>query len=298
VVVAQRSGLRDAELRVTRAYLGDLLALGDRDRFDRDLDQYERAAHEARSARHIYSATMLRSTQATLNGDLEDAEQFARAASLRGAELEDEARGAELLQTFVLRFQQGRLADMANPAAQRGDQHRPAARAGSTLAALACAETGQIGKALAIARWAMGSDGRGIPRDAFWLGAHALLASVAASANEVDLAGILYALLEPCADTVVVFGAGAAVLGLGHHWLGVLAAVLERRDDAIHHLSVAKEQAERIRGPYWVADASQRLATLFEQRQAPGDIASATELRAQARQIAGMRSFGRLLAAD
>jgi DNA-binding SARP family transcriptional activator len=297
-VAAKRSGLRDAELRLTRAYLGDLLALGDRDRFDRDLDQYERSAQEARSARHIYSATMLRSTQATLNGDLEEAEQFARAASLRGAELGDEARGAELLQTFVLRFQQGRLADIANPAAQRGDQHQPAARAGSTLAALACAQTGQIEKALAIARWAMGSDGRGIPRDVFWLGAHALLASVAATANDQDLAGILYALLEPCADTFVVFGAGAAVLGLGHHWLGVLAAVLGRRDEAIDHLSIAKEQAERIRGPYWAADASQRLAALLEQRQSPGDITSATELRDHARQIAVARSFGRLLATD
>jgi hypothetical protein len=40
------------------------------------------------------------------------------------------------------------------------------------------------------------------------------------------------------------------------------------------------------------------LAALLEQRQSPGDITSATELRDHARQIAVARSFGRLLATD
>jgi len=282
------------QLHAARELLTDLLENAELERFNTALADYERLANEHSSPRDIYWSMALRATQATLRGDLGAAEQLARGAQLRGRELYQESRGAELLQRVVIRFQQGRLAEevaVLRPAARAQTLYR----AGSCLAALACAETGRARQGVRIARWAVGPDGRGISRDAFWLAAHALFASVAATAHDVELAELIAELISPYADHVVVFGAGGAVLGSGHHWLGLLSSVGEQWDAAAEHFAEAEHISWLLEAPYWRAQAQIDRAYALQHRGRRGDPDVAQQCIDAAVSCAETHGYGRLL---
>ena len=91
----------------------------------------------------------MRAAQATLHGDLVAAEQLARGAMLRGHELDQISDGAYLLQRFVVRYEQGRLAEEVANLRPVGEA-QSVFLAGASLAATGYAETGQPDRALAI----------------------------------------------------------------------------------------------------------------------------------------------------
>ena len=280
VVACQRSNAT-TQLRAERELLADLLENGDVDGFDRQLDEYEARAKDGASARDIYWSMALRATQATLRGDLSFAEQLARGARIRGRDLYQEALGAEMLQRFVLRYQQGRLSELVSGLRQM-TEIAPAYRAGSALAATACVETGRVAEGARRARWALGRDGTEMPKDVLWLGAHALLCGVAARAKDVDLARQLDELVAPCGDHVVIFGAGGAVLGSVHYWRGLVAAALSDFDRAADHLGAAIDASERMRAPFWTAQARIELATVLARRGAAASRPAIRELTERA----------------
>ena len=290
--LATSNGSAPAMLRVGRELLTDLLENGECERFDAALDGYEGLAKQACSPYDLYWSMALRATQATLYGDLSLAEQLARGAGILGAELHEDASGLEMLQRFVVRYQQGRLVELVSPL-RAIDAPRPAYRAGSALAAIACAEAGRHDEAERIARWAIGPDGHAIARDSFWLGAHALFAGAVSTTGDEELAHRLYALLLPCADHVVTFGAGGAVLGCTHHWLGLLARALSDFDLAAAHLREAEKISTRIGAPYWRAQAQVDLAETLRRRGDEADAALAQDAHARGehrRRTAGLRS--------
>jgi DNA-binding SARP family transcriptional activator len=282
------------ELRARRELLTDLLENAEADDFESALACYERLASERCSPRDIYWSMALRATHATLRGDLVAAEQLARGAQLRGRELHQESAGAEVLQRFVIRYQQGRLAEEVGPLLQMGTG-KSLYRAGSGLGALASAETGRTTEGARIARWAIGPDGRSITRDAFWLGAHALFAGVAATANDTELAEQLIPVLASCADHVVVFGAGGAVLGCGHHWLGLLETTCHRWDRAAEHLAEAERVSAGLGAPYWRAQAQIDLAHALRLRGYGHDAQTASSLIDEAVSSSQRYGYGRLL---
>ena len=222
-------GPRDLQLLLQRSRLSDLLENVMVTEFDASLDAYEQAAAEFGSPRDIYWAMALRATQATLRGDLIAGEQLARGAMRRGSELEQSSAGAHLLQRFVVRFQQGRLREEL-PTLRYFSGATSAFRAGAALPALAHAAIGQTERACAIARETLGPDGADLRRDVFWLAGVAMFAGVAAAAGDDKLLDLCRTLLAPCADHVIVFGTGAAVLGPVHFWLGVVDAVAGQVD--------------------------------------------------------------------
>ncbi len=283
------------ELRSRRELLTDLLENGHVQRFSSELNRYEETAKAAFSPRDIYWSMALRATEATLHGELGTGEQLARGALLRGRELHQESAGAELLQRFVIRFQQGRLAEEVGGLQNTAREADSVYRAGSCLSAVACSETGRVPEAVRITRWALGADGSALPRDAFWLGAHALFASVAASAGDVDLADQLDDALRPCAQHTVVFGAGAAMLGCVHLWLGELCLVRQQWAEAEEHLDEAIRTSQAFDAPYWSAHGQIDLALALRGRGASS--ARAIErLVDEAVSVSERKHYGRLLA--
>ena len=244
-------------LRIGRALLTDLLENTDVDGFDRGLDCYERDASTVKSPRDLYWAMVLRATQATLRGDLSLGEQLARGAQLRGTELDQTAAGAYILQQFAIRYQQGRLAEMVAPL-RDSEERSVAYRGGLALTALVCVETGHHDDGLRIARSVVGADAPELRGDVFWLAFMCMFAAVAAATGDRDLAASLSETLAPCADHTVVFGAGGAVWGSGHSWLGQLAVAEENLDRAGEHFREAARIADRIGAPYWGAQARNR----------------------------------------
>jgi DNA-binding SARP family transcriptional activator len=285
----------DVHLLTHRALLADLLENAAIAEFATSLDAYERAAETLGSPRDIYWSMALRATEMTLHGDLQAAEQLARGAALRGHELEQFSDGAYLLQRFVIRYQQGRLAEELPVLKQVGGQ-RSVYRAGGALAAVAYAETGQPDRARAVAWNTIGDDGTDLPRDAFWLAATALLAGVAATINDRPLLELLHTMLEPCAEQIVVFGAGGAVLGAAHHWLGLVAAAQSNTDLAVDHFAEAITRAHQLGAPYWTAQATMDTALAIRSRGRAGDTARVAQLVDAALDQAQSAHYGRVLA--
>jgi hypothetical protein len=282
-------------LRIRRELLTDLLQCAELERFESELDRYEREGRDLSSPRDIYWAMVLRATEATLHGDLSAGEQLARGAAVRGFDIDPTVAGAEYLQRFVVRFQQNRMSEMPGDAGVEPDP-QTAYRGGAALSALAHAETGRIDLAVRTARWAIGPDGHGIAPDSLWLAAHALLAVVAVAADDQDLVALLDEFITPCANQLVTVGAGGAVLGCGHHWLGLLAQARGMPDRAVEHLVAAEEMSTRARAPYWLAQARFDLANVLERRDRAGDRDRADALRADALRTAEAGGYKRILA--
>ncbi len=289
-------GPRDLQLLIQRSLLSDLIENAMIAEFDASLEQYERTAVEFGSPRDAYWAAALRSTQATLHGDIVAGEQLARGAALRGGELEQTAAGAYILQRFVVRFQQARVAEeFANLRRVGGGSTGSVFRAGAALFAVAYSEMGQTDRAALIARDTLGSDGSALPRDVFWLAAVALFGGVAAAAGDIELLELIDDLLTPCADHVVVFGAGGAVLGPAHYWLGCIDGGHGRAGCALEHFAQAALVSERMNAPFWVAESMVLSARVLDARGRSGDAGEIARLIRDARAIANERGYGRVL---
>ena len=294
-IYVREGGPREVELLMHRALLGDLIENAMTEEFDARLDGYERSAAEVGSPRDIYWASALRATQTTMHGELDAGEQLARGAALRGRELEQSSAGAHILQRFAVRYQQGRLAEEL-PVLRAVADPESVFRAGASLSAVACAEAGQTQRGAAIANEILGADGNALPRDVFWLAAVALFSGVAAAAADRDLLELIGQLLAPCADHVVVFGVGGAMLGTGHQWLGVVDAACGRFDAALEHFAAARSIAERIDAPYWIADAMVSAAGVLFERGRGSDTREAERLVGAARALAERGGYGRVFA--
>jgi len=280
-------------LLVQRSLLADLLENGHVGEFEAMLGRYESLAKEFGSPRDIYWSMALRSTEATLKGDLVAGEQLARGAALRGHELEQVSEGAYLLHRFVIRYQQGRLAEEL-PVLRQVGKARTVFRAGASLAAIAHSEMNHHDQALEIAWETLGEDGSALARDVFWLGAVALLGGVAARGGDRQLQDLVTGLLAPCAGHVVVFGAGGAVLGSARQWLGVLSLARGDLDVALACFSGAESDARQIGAPFWQAQAQKDAAAVRTARGGPGDLEEAARLLQAATAAATQKGFGRL----
>ena len=80
--------------------------------------------------------------------------------------------------------------------------------------------------------------------------------------------------------------AGGSVL----HYLGLLAATMDRYDDAEARLAAAATTHQRIQAPTWLARTRLEWARMLLTRRQPGDLERARELLGQA--IAAAPEFG------
>jgi hypothetical protein len=73
-----------------------------------------------------------------------------------------------------------------------------------------------------------------------------LFADVARALDDAEGAEVLYDIIAPYADWNVLGNSGSAYFGSGEHFLGMLAGLLERWDEAEAHLRRALVFNERI----------------------------------------------------
>jgi uncharacterized membrane protein len=128
-----------------------------------------------------------------------------------------------------------------------------------------------------------------VPHDLMWLYTMARFADVVSFLGDAERAAILYRLLLPYADRCVLAGT-ATTRGSVSRWLGVLATLLSRYDEAQTHFENALEMNARIRARVWVAHTQHDYARMLVARDRPGDRERATALAAQA--LATAREVG------
>ncbi|HEY3007230.1 MAG TPA: AAA family ATPase [Micromonosporaceae bacterium] len=107
------------------------------------------------------------------------------------------------------------------------------------------------------------------------VGAAAAYAWIAATAGDAPTCARLYERLRPHAGELVVVGGAVNVTGPVSLYLGMLAAVFGRVDEALDHLADALACAERMDARPWAALVRCETARILLDRDRPGDRADA-----------------------
>jgi hypothetical protein len=126
----------------------------------------------------------------------------------------------------------------------------------------------------------------GLPRDEHWLTMLSSFAELSASLGEGGHAQAVYDLLLPYARRNAVHDLLRTDRGAVAHYLGILAAVLDRPGQAQAHFEVALEMNARMGARAYLARTRAEYAAWLLRRGRPGDRARARELRDAARRRA------------
>ncbi len=254
-MVELAEALGDAELTLQglRWRVVDGLETGDIAAVDTAIERYEQLAVELRHPYYRWYASLFRATRAISSGRFGEGERLAREALAFGQRAGDsDAAMFFTMQILPARVQQGRLAELAEPLRELVARY-PTMLAYRSRIPVLCAELGldeearQSFDAIAsdTADPAAGEFAR-VARDGNWLITMVNLARACLSLGDRGRAARLYELMEPYAGRNAVTGAGIAILGPTSHWLGSLAALLGRAEEAAAHFEAALAMAARM----------------------------------------------------
>jgi hypothetical protein len=128
-----------------------------------------------------------------------------------------------------------------------------------------------------------------LPLDTLWCTSMVSWVEAAIVVGDPELAAPLYDQLEPWADQWATMGSTTS--GPVSYYLGGLAAVLGRYDDADAHLARSAAFSRRV-GATFVATRTDLLwGAMLAERDAPGDADRARELLDRARDAAATRGY-------
>jgi hypothetical protein len=119
-----------------------------------------------------------------------------------------------------------------------------------------------------------------------WLGAMTDLALVAVAVKDAGAAAQLYDALAPYRGRLVVWAGANSTWGPVSHYLGLLAAELDRTEDAVRYLEEAVDLEQRTGALPFLAHSLDRLAGALAVRGGTEDAARASGHRRRARAIA------------
>lgn len=230
------------------------------------------------SARHQFS------------GEIEQAE----ASALRAAGIGHESGQADALmiagvQLFAVRNEQGRLAELVEILEQRVAETPGLPTLQATLA-YTYSELGRVEDARAIFERAAADDFASLPFDIGWISGITRYAEIAARIGAIEAAAVLYRTLLPHRDRIVT--AIFTVTGSVERPLGVLAATLERWDDAEQHFAAAAEIHKRLGAKLFLARTWLNWGDALLARGDPADSQRARELLQRAVELARQHGGG------
>ncbi len=248
VRLAEEAGDKERVVQAHRWLLADLLERGDMAGADREIEAHTRLAAELRQKIYIGYSSMFHAMRALWEGRFDDAERLAREAETTGRSVGHElASGLYFAQMFRILWERGELAaledamsQMRSSLGQSGLLTTSSASGVSATLAFALAEFGRIDDVKVIYERLCGDDVSAIPRGYHWLVAISHLSGTCALLGDVSRARAFYDLLSPFADRLVVGGPPPfTVFGPVAYFLGSLAALMDRTDDAARHFEAA-----------------------------------------------------------
>ena len=245
-----------AEARLLRT--ADLLELAD-PAFQAELAEFLRVAADLEQPRLRYAALARRAMQALLAGRLGEAERLvAEAADLGRAIGEPDVADVEHAQLWELRGLQGRRSELLPLGrALFGDDSPP----GRGFLALTLLEQGDRAGAAAAAGPLLDLPAPPpVPADRTWLASVTYASELAAALGARAACEWLYEALLPHAEETVAIGVAIAFRGAVAHYLGLLAAALDRPEEARPHFEHALAVHERLGAGAWAARSRHELA--------------------------------------
>jgi tetratricopeptide (TPR) repeat protein len=296
--LARESGDREMELAGRARRITCSMESGDVRAARADITAHARLAAELRMPYHEWTATTLRACQALLDGMFAQAEELTeRAPSLiPGRPI---ARLAYLNQIAFIRLEQGRLGELRD-AWQQIVERFPQTGFGAAWLSLAEADLGSDDAARRHLRAQVGTLS-GLPKGGLWLSTLAVSALAAARLGDRDAAAAIYPHLLPYAAGVILIPMPHPVVccGSAAFYLGVLATVLARWDDAAGHFEVAMLANTQLGARVFLARTQHEFARMLRHRDGATDHDHARELMDQAGATAhalGMPALGDAIA--
>lgn len=259
---------RIVEGRIATA--GALLELGSTHEARDEIGSAIRTAEELRQPSHNWLGGALSAVILLLEGKFGPIENLAK-ATLEGdapTSVRDNVSAARF-QLFLLRREQGRVDETEELVRASIEDfpsyplHRPA---------LVCLlmDVGRTSEAKAIFGEMASDDFAAFPRDSEWILGTSLAAEACWMLGDEAAAVVLYEQLIPFSGRHAI-GLAEGSIGALDRYLGLLAQLLGRIDDAEHHLEDAIAMNQRMGAPPWVAHCQHDLAGLLLSRDGPGD---------------------------
>jgi tetratricopeptide (TPR) repeat protein len=258
--VACEAGDRHAELQAHNWRVTDLFELGDMPAWREETARHARRAQELRLLAFQWYTPLWAATEAMLAGRYADAARLAAEAEESGQRAGD--RNAELFASMVrfcariereaydetdFEFLHDKIANSPAGISYRGSYAWILAGLGETERARE-----ELRTALALPH----------PFDANWLSFQTECAEATVLTADATYAPTLYERLAPYAGRPATAGRAVVSYGAIDRHLGGLAAVLGRRDDAIHHLENAIRLNDALGCTVWRTHAERHLSRI------------------------------------
>jgi tetratricopeptide (TPR) repeat protein len=289
--VAEEAGSRESLAMALQWRSAALIEAGDVQAADQTMQRYAALTDELRQPAYRVHMAEWRAMRALLDGRFDDAEPLIAATLALGAHGDPMNRQMRYVtQMTMLRREQGRLEEMADAVFGVVDAMPavPAFRAGAAMVAV---ETGREAEARAHFEVLAANDFADFPHDVAWAGGMAQLARVCAALSDVPRAAVLYDLLLPDAERNLVVGLADVCEGAAMHYLGMLAGVQGRFDEAVRHFEAALAANARMGARPALAHTQREYAAVCLRRDDRGRAGELLAAATATYQDLGMTTF-------
>lgn len=237
VDLSSTAGIRLWTLRAHEMLLADCLELGDFKRVEAACRTYAELEHLLGISDPLLD--LLKGMDSIMRGDFSEGELIAERALAAGEKAQHP--GALLSYTSqiaMIRFEQGRLGEL-EPMLKAYSEQFPVLDVLRCGIALSCIQSGRDVEARAHFEHLARDDFRALRRDWNWLGTMAVATEVCVFLEDRERAAQMYQLLLPYESRLIVVGWCEVTYGIVARYLGMLARLLHRYDDAERHFEAA-----------------------------------------------------------
>jgi tetratricopeptide (TPR) repeat protein len=258
------------------------LMVGDVRGAEADLEAAGRLADELRQPAQLWDVCSGRAMLALAAGRLDEAEELVEQALALGERAVPEgAIPIYRLQRYTLCDFRGDLEEV-EPAIRDLVAEYPARPVFGCALAHLQARLGRLSEARRALGDLAANDCSALPFDQEWLYGMSLLAEASALAADTESASVLYELLAPWGDFNAV-DVAEGFRGSVCRYLGLLAQLLERPNDAERHFEAALAMNAKLGALPWLARTQEDYAEMLLARDRPRDPERAHELLTAAR---------------
>jgi class 3 adenylate cyclase/tetratricopeptide (TPR) repeat protein len=264
---------------------------GDIDEMDRCMEIAGSVAEKLDQPTLTWTYTFTRALRALIAGDPDQAEQLATEALQVGTDSGQPDAGTVFGANLMsASFQRGTLSELV-PLMEQMAADTPEIGSGVTAGVLAMAhvEGDHIDEArLLLGEFAVADFD--LPLDLAWIIGMTAYADAAIECRDPKYAGPLFDRLAPLADQLSCTAATAG--DPVSYYLGGLATVLGRDDEAVAYFAQAAAMSKRIGAKFFAARTDLSWGRVLAERRAPGDTEKARELLTKAHSAATANGYG------
>ncbi len=296
VELAQRIGDLEAALVAHRLRIIDLVEFGDIAAADAGIAVFSQLAEKVGHRYHLWEVAAVKAMRALLEGRYQDAEIKAKLALEIGQRLgSSDAIDSFVVQLSVIYREQGSIGDLESSFKTNVDRNpsTPIFRCGLAYLYM---EAGRETEARREFEYLSKGSFVDLPRfGTEWLAVLSLLGGVCSYLGDRRRAQMLYPLLLPFAARYITIY-HIVSFGSVSHFLGLIAATMDRFDLAEAHFEDALRMNAGIGAKPWLADTQCEYAAMLLNRNGRGDRGRVSELLGSAFETAQSIGSKRLVA--